>query len=265
MPPTVRYTWRLPAEILDRRDSRCPGERPAPAKRSTRTPLVTTAASTPYSSRRRRLQGSLTTSTRSGSTMAASWHSIRAGVVKSSMWCTVRNSRNPPPRSCTRAAALAEMQSWVCTMSKRSPKRASPDVRASMCEKTLSVRVPARGGASTMWDRHRGGPEEPLLRVAQGDQRHVDALGGQSLGQFHAVHSPAPGPHRVGGDGDPCRERHAARLVDRSWWTSAGSRLTSAAAARAARALVSATMHPASRMIDRCCSKSWGSRPVPST
>ena len=79
--------------------------------------------------------------------MAASWHSIRAGVVKSSMWCTVRNSRNPEPRSRTLAAALAEMQSWVCTMSNRSPRRVSPDVRASMCENTLSVRVAARGGA----------------------------------------------------------------------------------------------------------------------
>ena len=81
--------------------------------------------------------------------MALRWQSMRAAVVKSSTWCTVRTTRTRAPASRTRAAARAEMQSWVWKMSTSSAIFDSPASRSSIEANTRFSKVSAGGEAGT--------------------------------------------------------------------------------------------------------------------
>ena len=169
-------------------------------------------ASRPYSSRRIARHCSLTTSTRSGSTIAWRWQSIRAAVVKSSTWCTVRTTVTGAPASRTRAAARAAMQSWACRMSKRSASSASPpasvsiEAKHALVERRSDLRRPGEHGV-----RHGGRPEEADRGIAEGHQVHGDALPVQRLGQAERVHETAPRLGRVRDEGQTLRRARSQR------------------------------------------------------
>ena len=100
--------------------------------------------------------------------MALRWQSIRAGVVKSSTWWTVRTTRTRAPASRTRAAARAEMQSWVWNMSTSSAISREPVSRASIDANTRSSSVAAGGGAGTSVVGRPHRPEEAQRRGRRG-------------------------------------------------------------------------------------------------
>ena len=107
MPPTAS-TYR---PSRDRHAARARRRRglAASANRRASTPFGMTVAVMPQPSRSSPATAADTQTWRdAASTMARSWQAASSGVVKWSMWCTVRTQRS---------AALALMQSCACTMS----------------------------------------------------------------------------------------------------------------------------------------------------
>ena len=183
----------------------------------------------------------------STSSIEARWHSASTGLAKSSTWWTVRTTAGTRPSARSASSERADRQSSAWWTS-AGPAARSPSARASRVAQDARLDVLARPAVDGhQARRHARLAEEGGAVGRERPQLDVVAAVAERLGERERVDDAAPRLGRVGDEADPQASP------------------ASAAARRAAAALVGARRAPASARVASWRLRTWGSSSVPST